>query len=227
MAQFAPGASVEVGRSCQGQAIELFRFGSGSFPSLLLGGVHGDESEGYLLAERMMDELRRGTIQLGPEISLYVCPRINPDGCALDRRTNHRNVDLNRNLPTADWTGEFQNPRYYPGPGAGSEPESIATLKILEIVSPRFICSLHSWENAMINYNGDCLDVAEAMSTKNALPPKGDIGYPTPGSLGTYAGWERNIPTITLEIFRGEDPASVWQKHHEAVLTGLHFYATR
>lgn len=227
MSEIASGSSRELGRSHQGRPIELFRFGTGRFRALLLGGVHGDESEGVLLAERLMNELRQGSQHLGQEISLYVCPRINPDGCAVDRRTNHRNVDLNRNLPTADWVGDFQNPRYYPGPAAGSEPESAVTLAILEAVAPLYISSLHSWENAMINYNGDCLDVAEAMSAKNGLPPKGDIGYPTPGSLGTYAGLERKIPTITLEILRGEEPAAVWQKHCEAVLTGLHFYAQR
>ena len=31
-------------------------------------------------------------------------------------------------------------------------------------------------------------------------PVEESIGYPTPGSFGTYAGVERNIPTITLEM---------------------------
>ena len=31
-------------------------------------------------------------------------------------------------------------------------------------------------------------------------PVEGDIGYPTPGSFGTWAGIEKNIPTITLEL---------------------------
>lgn len=219
--------SITVGQSHEGRAIELFRFGTGPFPSLLLGGVHGDESEGYLFAERLLAELQNKQYEPPAEVSLYICPRINPDGCAANRRTNHRNVDLNRNLPTRDWTGSFVNPRYYPGVSAGSEPESQATLKILELVQPRYICSLHSWENAMINYNGDILDVAEAISAKNGLPPKGDIGYPTPGSLGTYAGLERSIPTITMEFLRGESPDEVWSKHREAVLTGLFFFARK
>lgn len=219
------GQSIVVGQSHEGRPIELYRFGTGAFPSLLIGGVHGDESEGYLFAERLLSQLQSGEYAPGSELSLYICPRLNPDGCAANRRTNHRNVDLNRNLPTRDWTGSFTNPRYYPGAAAGSEPESAAMLKILELVQPGFICSLHSWENAMINYNGDILDVAEAMSAKNGLPPKGDIGYPTPGSLGTYAGLERAIPTITMEFRRGEIPETVWQRHREAILVGLHFYA--
>ena len=31
-------------------------------------------------------------------------------------------------------------------------------------------------------------------------PIEESIGYPTPGSFGTYAGVERNIPIITLEM---------------------------
>ena len=31
-------------------------------------------------------------------------------------------------------------------------------------------------------------------------PVEASIGYPTPGSFGTYAGIERQIPTITLEL---------------------------
>jgi protein MpaA len=31
-------------------------------------------------------------------------------------------------------------------------------------------------------------------------PTEGSIGYPTPGSFGTWAGIEHNIPVITLEL---------------------------
>ncbi|MBI3396184.1 MAG: DUF2817 domain-containing protein [Spirochaetia bacterium] len=215
---------ISVGASHGARPIELTARGAGSLPVLMIGGVHGDETEGFLLAERFVAELDAGNVSIPEGITLYICPRLNPDGCAHARRTNQRNVDLNRNLPTRDWTGEFTNPRYYPGPAAGSEPESAATLTILDAVKPAVVVSLHSWENPMINYNGPCLDLAEAMSKDNALPPKGDIGYPTPGSLGTYAGWERSLPTITLEILRGQDPETVWNAHKTGLITAFAFY---
>ena len=37
---------------------------------------------------------------------------------------------------------------------------------------------------------------------------KKDIGYPTPGSFGTYAGIERNIPIITIELDEKRDAKS-------------------
>ncbi|MEQ9366633.1 MAG: DUF2817 domain-containing protein [Leptospirales bacterium] len=220
------GESLTVGRSIDGRDITLSAYGSGVQSILLIGGVHGDESEGFLLVERFQQALAAGEFRPGDDVTLYVVPRLNPDGCANLRRTNGRNVDLNRNLPTRDWSGEFQNVRYYPGACAGSEPESELTLWLVDQLKPAAIFSMHSYENAMINFNGDCEDLARAMSEYNGLPPKGDIGYPTPGSLGTYTGWERGIPTITLEILRGQEPDAVWEQHARGLLAGVDYYAT-
>ena len=41
------------------------------------------------------------------------------------------------------------------------------------------------------------------------------IGYPTPGSFGTYCGIERNIPTITLELPEKEDKELLWNTNKE------------
>lgn len=219
------GETTTIGQSVDGREIKLFAYGTGALAVLLIGGVHGDESEGYLLVERLQQALSANELKLrGDELTLYVVPRLNPDGCANDRRTNGHNVDLNRNLPTKDWSGEFNNVRYYPGSGAGSEPESKLTLELVEAIQPAAIFSMHSYEHAMINFNGPCEDLAQAMSAHNTLPPKGDIGYPTPGSLGTYTGWERTIPTITLEILRGQEPEPAWQQHAQGLLAGIHFY---
>ncbi len=212
------------GKTISGADILMHQLGSGPLKVLVLGGVHGDESEGFLFLENYLDELRNGSLALPEGITVYMIPRLNPDGCSVLRRTNQRNVDLNRNLPTIDWTGEFTNVRYYPGDHAGSEVESKITVNLIAELEPHCIISMHSYEDAMVNFNGDCEDWAKAMSEKNKLPPKGDIGYPTPGSLGTYAGWERNIPTITLEIFRTQEPAAVWKQHLEGFQSGLSFY---
>ncbi|MCB1166706.1 MAG: DUF2817 domain-containing protein [Leptospiraceae bacterium] len=221
------GSRSVIGHSTRNLPIELIRFGMGPITSLLIGGVHGDEPEGFLFAERFVEDLQDGALSLPEDLSVFVVPRMNPDGCAVDRRTNARNVDLNRNLPTKDWTSDFTNPRYFPGLEAGSEVESAATVSLLEALKPGMIISLHSYEHAMINYNGDCLDLAKCMEKSNGLPPKSDIGYPTPGSLGTFAGWEREIPTITLEILRGQLPDDAYNQHARAVLDGLAFYVSQ
>lgn len=222
----ADGEHKELVCTAGGNSIELYRRGSGVLPVLLLGGVHGDESEGYLLVERFLDALDARGLVLDAALSVFVCPRLNPDGCTANRRTNHRNVDLNRNLPTRDWDSKFSNVRYYPGSEAGSEIESRITMNLVRTIKPALIISLHSYENAMVNFNGACEDLATTIGVSNGLPPKGDIGYPTPGSLGTYAGWERQIPTITLEILRDQPPPEVWDQHHQGLKIALEYYCT-
>ncbi|MCB1173680.1 MAG: DUF2817 domain-containing protein [Leptospiraceae bacterium] len=216
--------TISIASTAQGLPIELTCIGTGELPVLLIGGVHGNESEGFLFAERLQKELLTDETALHPGLRLYICPRLNPDGCQRLRRTNQNNVDLNRNLPTKDWQSDFENVKYYPGPSAGSELESRITLDMVQAIQPACIISLHSYENAMINYNGPCLALAERMSSFCGLPPKGDIGYPTPGSLGTWAGWERQIPTITLEVLRGQEPDAVWSQHRTGVLKAIEFY---
>jgi protein MpaA len=128
---------------------------------------------------------------------------VNPDGAALGQRWTERGVDLNRNLPTGDWTPEIKNPRYPPGPSAASEPENKALVKLIDTIRPVAILSAHSFTQPQINVNGPARPWGERLAAVCGYPVTEDIGYPTPGSLGTYAGKERGIPTITLEIERG------------------------
>ena len=60
--------------------------------------------------------------------------------------------------------------------------------------------SLHSWK-PFINYNGNCKDVAEFLSSYNHYEIVGEIidGHPTPGSLGEYAPQKYNCPVLTFE----------------------------
>ena len=69
----------------------------------------------------------------------------------------------------------------------------------------------------MINVNGHCAAQAEVLRDITGYPIEQDIGYPTPGSLGTYAGMERNIPTITYELRKGAPLATLLPLHLKAV----------
>ena len=51
-----------------------------------------------------------------------------------------------------------------------------------------------------MNYDGNAKQIAEKISNIIGYPVEKSIGYPTPGSFGTWAGIEKNIPTITLEL---------------------------
>lgn len=217
-----PFESQILGYSTQGLPLEIFQVTSGSRPVLLLGGVHGDEPEGVYLIEQLLNPRLWEKIQ--DQVALWVLPRVNPDGCRLQQRCNARGVDLNRNMPTQDWTAVVQHPRYPPGPSAGSEPETQLLMACIERLQPHTILSAHSsYTDLCVNFNGPAQHLAEVISAQNGYPVKADIGYPTPGSLGTWAGVERGMPTITLEIRKGLTAAQVWQEQSQALLSGLHW----
>ena len=215
-----------LGTSRQNRPIVYSSFGSGPISVLLLGGVHGDEVEGFTCVEKLEQQILQGDYTLPAQITLHICPRVNPDGCATLQRGNANSVDLNRNMPTANWTAETTNPRYFPGSAPGSEPETTVLVDRIEKLSPRLILTLHSYEKPMVNYDGNqSAEVALRMSEKNGLPAKSHIGYPTPGSLGTYAGIERKIPIITLEILKGQNLDLVWSLHRDALIAGIDWAA--
>ena len=72
-------------------------------------------------------------------------------------------------------------------------------VEIIEKYKPKFILTLHA-PYKVVNYDGDALKIAEKISEIINYPVESSIGYPTPGSFGTWAGIEKNIPTITLEL---------------------------
>lgn len=202
--------------------LECLRLTQGPRALLLLAGVHGDEPEGYYLVERFLKE--SPWRELEGMCSLYVIPRLNPDGCAAQTRTNGNGVDLNRNLPTKDWSSAAKADRYFPGKSAGSELENKVLMEFIERIRPRGIISAHSWEPC-INYNGPAKKWADVMAEYNHLKVIDHIGYPTPGSLGTWAGTERGIATLTLEIQEKSPLEEVWKLHAEALMASLMFAA--
>lgn len=209
--------SLLLGNSSLGQPIWGFDFPAAGPRVLILGGVHGDETEGVTAAEAILEHLHQSAPM---KLHITVVPRFNPDGVLLKTRGNGHGVDLNRNLPTKDWSPEAKTPRYSPGPAPGSEPENQALMKWLEQNPPKWLLSLHSWE-PVLNVNGDCRAQAEIISKMTGYRIDDEIGYPTPGCLGTYAGLERSMPTLTYEIERGSSIEQILKLHPPAIIAAL------
>ena len=136
--------------------------------------------------------------------NLLFIPCLNPDGMQLGMRTNANGVDLNRNFPTKNWGEDTSqagdNPAdYFSGQSAGSEIETQFVIDVIEQYKPELIITLHA-PYKIVNYDGPAKEIAEKISEIIKYPVEASIGYPTPGSFGTYAGIERQIPTITLEL---------------------------
>ena len=144
---------------------------------------------------------KRGRVR---ERGILFIPCLNPDGMQNNTRTNANGVDLNRNFPTKNWgedtSAAGDNPQdYYAGKSPASEIETQFVIDIIEKYNPKLILTLHA-PYKIVNFDGPAKKIAQKISDIIGYPVEESIGYPTPGSFGTYCGIERNIPTITLEL---------------------------
>lgn len=164
---------------------------------LVIGVFHGDEPQGKYLIDKYLQKKNIGSNKL-------FIPCLNPDGMKNNTRTNANGVDLNRNFPTKNWGEDTSkagsNPEnYFGGISPASEIETQFVVDIIEKYKPTLIITLHA-PYKIVNYDGPAENIAIKISDIIGYPVEPSIGYPTPGSFGTYCGVERNIPTITLEL---------------------------
>ena len=186
----------------------------------LMAGVHGDEVEGVYVLKQLFEWIKATDSLTYPMI---VIPIVNVDGYAVQTRVNANGVDLNRNLATNDWSEKVTQPQYNTGSGPMSEPENVFLEGLFNKFPPKFIYSFHSWK-PIVNYNGDCEKDANLVSLLNHYPIADDIGYPTPGSLGTYAPEKYSCPVITFECPKASmeiSLESIWNDNRIALMTHL------
>lgn len=187
---------------------------------LILAAIHGDEPETTVAVSEALRCLPTGDLQA----AVILCG--NPDGMLRGTRGNASGVDLNRNFPTSNWRPE---PVFYksrandardialsPGPEPASEPETRALLGLIDRLKPRAVVSLHS-ALACIDDSG-ASHLGRQLADRCALPLLTEIGYPTPGSMGTWAS-ERGLNLVTLEL----EDASLYalKDHHVPILLDL------
>jgi len=203
-----------IGTSLEGRPIQAAEFGTGSEVTLIFAGFHGNEKIGVTVAHALCREL-----DIHPSFlrgrRVVIVPILNPDGYARGRRTNAAGIDLNRNFPTRDWRSHVLH-----GPSPASEPETCVVMDLVDRLRPVKIISVHD-PMRMNNYDGThSRSLAQWMAEFNAYPVSGTIGYPTPGSFGTWAGVERRIAMVTLEIPNG-DPNLRWRENRGALLAAI------
>lgn len=200
------------------EGIPLLLYGQGEI--LIMASIHGDEAETTVVVSEAMRCLQGG--DLGAAVILCA----NPDGMLRGTRGNARGVDLNRNFPTSNWSADpvFHKTRandardiaLSPGSAAASEPETRALLALIDRVRPKAIVSIHA-ALACID-DSDNSPLGRRLAQRCELPLLSEIGYPTPGSMGTWAG-EQGINLVTWEL----EAASLYElkDHHVPILIDL------
>ncbi len=214
--QYYPLRNKEIiGYSVQGRPIEMFKLGEGREIVLIIATIHGNEPAGLPLVEELIEYLKTDTSRLYGK-QLLIVPVANPDGYAAGTRFNVNGIDLNRNFPAGNRVDNSRN-----GNGGLGEPESRALYNMISLYRPVRIVSIHQ-PLACIDYDGPADWLAEAMARECDLPVK-KLGS-RPGSLGSWAGVEMQIPIVTLELLRSDSNlgrAELWNKYGQALLAIL------
>ncbi len=213
---------VTLGTSAEGRSIEAFVHGRRTNVKnviVVFGGFHGDEPKGVFVARRL-SELLGNKPEVSCGVLWVVVPVVNPDGYERRKRRNANQVDINRNFPTKNWTTTSKRSRMFGGNEPADQPETRAVIAAVKRYRPSRIITIHSINGGRQcnNFDGPGVTIAGAMGRCNGYPVTASIGYPTPGSLGTWAGVERNIPTITLELPSHHSPKRCWEENRKGLL---------
>jgi protein MpaA len=204
-----------VGRSVKRRPIMAQILGDGSDTTLIMAGIHGDETAGPVLVNQLTNYLRRNRHLLeGRRVVLL--PVANPDGVTARTRENVRGIDLNRNFQATNREDNEVN-----GYRPLSEPESRALHALIKEYDPSRIVSIHQPLNC-IDYDGPAKALATRMAQQCDLEVK-KIGA-RPGSLGSYTGETLGIATITLELppaAEGMSDNALWEKYGKALLAAI------
>jgi predicted deacylase len=198
-----------IGKSVEGLPIRSCAVGTGFRRVLFIGGIHGDETEGRLVTE-MLPAAFASVAGLSSQVTLHIVEDMNPDGRRAHARGNSRGVDLNRDFPARNRKT-----------GRGLEqPESRVIHDLILELQPDLVIVAHSWRgDFFINYDGPARQAALRFAALSGFPLRPSTSFAaTPGSLGSWCGWDQSIPILTVEWLRGTAPLQAWNSTRHALL---------
>jgi protein MpaA len=206
-------ATLVLGHSVEGREIRATRVGEEGAPVnvLVVGNVHGNETAG----EAIIAALRQRAVGRTEGVTFWLVRTANPDGRAHDTRQNARGVDLNRNFPWR-WRSGARG-TYYPGPRAGSEPETRALMRLVKRVRPQLGIYYHQALGMTVKARGIDKAVQREYARRTGLPLRW-----LPNYRGTAIGWQnrelRAGNAFVVELHGGPASKAAVRRHTSAVL---------
>lgn len=222
----------EIARSVEGRTIDAVTLKPSSVGVsprrvLIIGAIHGNEPEGLPAIQPLIAALRAARAEGSLPAGVRVIRDLNPDGTAAASRTNARGIDLNRNFPASNFAPSTDR-----GAAPLSEPESRALAGELGGFRPDLVIVFHSIRSGpFVNFDGPASHLAEAfVAAAQRSDPRWRVepsmGYPTPGSLGTFVGIDRGVPILTVEFRRGHDAEAARRAGVDGVMGVIHVMAS-
>jgi protein MpaA len=209
----ALAATLLIGHSVDGTPMKALRTGDPSAERtvLVVGDVHGNERAGRAVVKR----LRRATPPRG--VQVWTVASANPDGERRDTRHNAHGVDLNRNFPDR-WRPGTPGDVFYPGPHAGSEPETQAIQRLVIRIRPDLTIYYHQHMNLVVlPRRGGDRRIARAYARRTHM-----CAADLPDYRGTAAGWQnatfQHTTAFVVELPAGRLRAAETKRHADAVL---------
>ena len=237
--------------SPQGHPLKFLEIGAAGPVTLILSGVHPDELNPVPIGYALAKHLKGDGDPILHDRRVVIAPLVNPDGFLREHptRTNALGVDLNRNFPTKDWDknalsrwkSKGKDPRRFPGSEKSSEIETAFMIHLIDTYKPEKIVSIHA-PLGFLDYDGpgdrkpsglsakekNAKDLANVISLEVGDYKVVDYAF-FPGSLGNYAGNERGIPTVTVEL-KSSDPvkfSSYWEKFRPGLIASIKHNANK
>lgn len=185
-----------IARSVQGRPITAQVVGDPRAKKrvIVVGCIHGNECAG----RPILSAIATGGAPAG--VAYVLVPNPNPDGAAAGTRQNAHQVDLNRNF--VGWKPNGASGFvYYPGPGALSEPESLALYDLVRATRPTAYVTYHQ-ALRVVDYAGSAgARMAPGYAARSGLPVSVLPAYA--GSNGTWLGTRYpDVATLTVELSR-------------------------
>ena len=209
----ASRTAMRVGESVGGRPIRaVVRRDADDGPRILVFGcIHGTEPGGIEVVEAL-----DGSSPARGE--LVVVPNLNPDGLALETRTNARAVDLNRNFASG-WRpiGVAGDPEHS-GPRQFSEPESRLARRLIRDLRPDVTIWFHQQvEPPLVRAWGPSVPAAKAYARLAGAPFRS-----LPWLPGSAPNWQNHhfpgTSSFVVELPWGDVAQATAARHASALL---------